>query len=344
MGIGMLGSSVTDANARRSGRSGEASVAKSTQRGPLVVDIKGNSLDDGPGIRTVIFLKGCPLTCVWCHNPETRSPHLELAFSAANCVDCGACVASCPEDAIDRSRAERIDRARCTVCGKCAESCPSRALRVVGRVMSVDEVVASVLRDKPFFDASGGGLTLSGGEPTQHMDFAGAVLRALKKHGVHTLVETCGLFSFERFRSAMVPWLDTIYFDLKLFDAGAHRRYCGVSNELILDNFARLHALSLELDFELLPRIPLIPGITAERTNLDGIAAYLRALGVRRARLLPFNPTWHDKATQLGRPTVDVALPAEWMPQAAVDACTAVFEHHGIDVSECVRETPAIRN
>jgi pyruvate formate lyase activating enzyme len=212
---------------------------------------------------------------------------------------------------------------------------------MVGHAMSVDEVVASVLRDKPFFDASGGGVTLSGGEPTQHMDFAGAVLRELKRHGVHTLVETCGLFSFERFRDAMLPWLDTIYFDLKLFDAEAHRRYCGVSNELILDNFARLRTLSVELGFELLARTPLIPGITAEPRNLEGIASYLQALGVRRARLLPYNPTWGDKATQLGRPAADDVAPAAWMPRAAVEACSAVFERHGIEVHESVMELPA---
>jgi len=304
--------------------------------GPLVVDIKGNSLDDGPGIRTVVFLKGCPLECVWCHNPETRSAKLQLSFTAPDCLGCASCVAACPESAIALDRPERIDRASCTLCGDCAAACPARALSLVGRSMTVEAVVAAVVKDKPFFDASGGGLTLSGGEPTQHMAFAAAILRTVREEGVHTLVETCGLFSLDRFLSEMLPWLDSVYFDLKLIEPGAHRRFCGVSNEVILTNFARLHALSGEMGFELLPRTPLVPGITAAPENLEGIATYLEGLGVNEARLLPYNPTWQDKVAQLGAttPASDTALPTTWMPAAEVEACADIFERHGINVRE----------
>lgn len=301
---------------------------------PLIVDIKGNSLDDGRGIRTVIFFKGCPLSCVWCHNPETLSPLPELAFAAAECVGCATCVGACPETALSLARPERVDRARCTLCGDCAEVCPARALTMVGREMTPEEVVARVLVDRPFFAASGGGVTLSGGEPTLHMEFTSAVLRGLQAAGVHTLVETCGLFSMERFAAELLPWIDTIYFDLKLMDPNRHRALCGVSNEVILANFAALAARARDGAFEILPRTPLIGGITATPANLEAIASFLERLGVRQARLLPYNPIWRDKTQRLGgtvRPGAG-ELPSTWMPWSEVAACNAVFERHGISV------------
>ncbi len=304
--------------------------------GPLVVDIKGNSLDDGPGIRTVVFLKGCPLACVWCHNPECRSPLPELAFAAAQCIECRTCVDACSDAAIVFDECNRVDRTRCTLCGRCAEVCPAQALSMLGGEMTVEAIAAEALKDKPFFDASGGGVTVSGGEPTLHMGFLSELLEAMKLHGLHTLVETCGLFSFDRFVEQILPWVDSIYFDLKLFDPALHQRFCGVSNERILDNFTRLHAMSPAQGFEVLPRVPLVPGITATRENLELISAFLHDLGVRAARLLPYNPTWRDKEQRLGcaGPASALALPMTWMPGAEVAECARIFTQRDISVDE----------
>ena len=160
-------------------------------RTPLILDIKGNSLDDGPGIRSVIFFKGCPLSCVWCHNPESKKTGAEIAFDGGRCIDCGTCREVCPEKALSRENPFYIDRSRCPLCFDCVQACPSGALEQVGKEMSINEILEKIVPDKPFFEVSDGGVTLSGGEPTLFMDFAAKLLVALKQQKIHTLVETC---------------------------------------------------------------------------------------------------------------------------------------------------------
>ena len=218
----------------------------------LIFDIKRGSSEDGPGLRTTVFFKGCPLTCAWCHNPEG------------------------------------IDR----LPGLDSEGKP------VGEWIALDELLYRLRQDHPFYRSSGGGVTLSGGEPTMQMEFAGALLKALKGEGIHTAIETCGFFNYRRFSQQLLPWLDLIYFDLKLMsDAGSHR-YTGQSNRLILDNFVQLSRQSV---VPVIPRVPLIPGITTTENNLHSIAKFLNANGISTATLLPYNPLWHDKAEKLGR-------------------------------------------
>lgn len=243
---------------------------------PLILEIKGNSLDDGPGIRTVVFFKGCPLSCVWCHNPESKRTGPEISFDPKLCVGCGACAEVCAEKAIDASSPGRVDRSRCTLCYDCADECPSGALSRVGRPMEVEEVVEEVAKDLPFFRTSGGGVTLSGGEPTLFMEYAGELLARLKEAGVNTLLETCGLFDFEAFERGVLPHLDTVYFDLKLMDPGQHARHCGTGNEVILENFRRLTAATADGAPDVLARLPLVPGITATGANLEAVAEFLR--------------------------------------------------------------------
>ena len=292
---------------------------------PLIVDVKGNSLDDGPGIRTVVFFKGCPLSCVWCHNPEGRARGAELAFERRDCVGAGACLDACQPGALDPSLPGLVDRARCTLCFDCVGACAAGALEVVGRPLSVEQVLAEVDKDRPFFAASGGGLTLSGGEPTLHMRFAAELARRARARGIHVLLETCGAFDLGRFEAELAPHLDLVYFDLKVYDPGEHRRLCGADNATILDNFAALWG---RRPVDVRPRIPLVPGLTATDENLRALAGLLRELDVDRVTLLPYNPLWRDKLVKLGLPAPagadDPAL-GRFMDAAELDRCRSWF-------------------
>lgn len=297
---------------------------------PCILEIKGNALDDGPGIRTVVFFKGCPLACRWCHNPEGQSPAPEIGFEADRCVGCDTCLGVCPEGALSRDNPFFVDRGRCTLCFACAEACPSGALSRVGRPMTVERILAAITPDIPFFETSGGGVTLSGGEPTLDTAFLSALLAALKARGLHTLVETCGCFDLARFKRRVLPWTDALFYDLKLIDCDAHRHWCGVSNDGILRNLEQLAATDAACD--LLVRVPLVPGITATAENLAGIAAFLRAIGLQRAQVMPYHPLWAAKCAKLGVPNPLHGLPgmATWMPGEAVAACRAIFHAAGI--------------
>lgn len=304
------------------------------EKSPLVFEIKGNSLDDGPGIRTVIFFKGCPLSCVWCHNPESKRAGEEISFDPDQCIGCDTCLGICPNQALSRLNPSFIDRDKCSLCFVCAESCPSGALARVGRRLTHDELLEKVLRDKPFYHTSGGGVTLSGGEPTLHMDFLSALLKRCREEGLHTLLETCGLFDCARFEQIILPYTDMIYMDIKLYDPRRHSRYCGVSNEAILKNFARLQDLSLEGRFQLVPRVPLIPGITDGRSNLSAIAGFLKERGASGVRLLPYNPLWHKKCARMGveNPWRNVEAMNMWLPRERVQISEEIFREAGLSV------------
>ena len=267
---------------------------------PLILETKGNALDDGPGIRSVVFFKGCPLSCIWCHNPESKRAGMEIGFEAGKCVGCGTCMQICPEGALSRDNPFFIDRTLCSLCLQCVENCPSGALDRIGTPMAVEDVVAEVVRDKPFYDTSGGGVTLSGGEPTLFMDYTADLLKALKENGIHTLVETCGLFDINAFTEKLSPWIDTIYFDIKLMDPGAHKQYCGTSNTVILENFKELQKRAQNGGAVVVARTPLIRGITDTTDNLKAIAAFLKQCGADAVRLLPYHPLWKEKNCKLG--------------------------------------------
>ena len=303
-------------------------------KNPLILDIKGNSLDDGPGIRTVIFFKGCPLDCVWCQNPESKRTVAEIAFDAKECINCGRCLDLCPEGALSRENPFYIDRDACTLCFTCIEECPARALDRVGREMTVEDIVKAVVRDRPFFDTSGGGVTLSGGEPALFCDFVSRLLQALKGERIHTLIETCGQFRLDAFESLMLPYLDAVYFDIKLMDARLHREYCGVSNETIVENFVRLKLLCAGRKVVLLPRVPLIPGITERESNLAAIALFLKEQGAPRVQLLPYNPLWHEKTDKIGAANSlrQNASMTTWLDKKRIEACREIFTRQGIEV------------
>jgi pyruvate formate lyase activating enzyme len=299
----------------------------------MLLDIKGDALDDGPGIRSVVFFKGCPLSCAWCQNPESRRSTPELAFDIAACIaGCTSCLENCPKHALDRRNPDFVDRSECDVCFACVGVCPSAALSRIGRPVSLDDLMRTLRRDKPFYDTSGGGVTFSGGEPTLHMKFLGRLAAACRAEGIHTLLETCGQFRWERFERNVLPHIDMIYYDLKVLDSDAHREFCGVANDRILENFARLARLSLAGEFELLARVPLVPGITATEGNVLAIGRFLLAHGIDRVRLLDYNPTWVDKMTKLGASN-DFARQAPartWLAKEVATTMRAKLGEHGV--------------
>ena len=271
----------------------------------LVFDIRHFALDDGPGIRTTVFLKGCPLSCIWCHNPESLSPEEEIAFYPALCINCGDCEKVCTENAAQMNHPGRIIREKCLACGVCTEKCPSTALKIVGKYYPVNELVEELMKDRIFYETSHGGITFSGGEPAFHMDYLGEVMRRLKAYNIPIAIQTSGEFDIKEFTEKLLPSIDLIFYDIKLFDSQKHREYTGVENEKILDNFA---SLSDDGIVSIIPRTPLIPGITATEENLRQIADFIRSVGCAKYELLPYNPGGIAKMQTIGK-SVPQCLP-----------------------------------
>jgi len=263
----------------------------------LIVDIKRNALDDGPGIRTLIFFKGCPLSCIWCQNPEAKSPSLEISFDKEKCMECKRCLEVCNLDAINFSYEYRIERFLCNLCGECINVCSNKALEFVGINYSIEALVDIILKDKIFYDNSGGGVTFSGGEPLYHMEYLHKLLKNLKKRKIHVCIETSGYYNRQKFDEIILPYVDLIYFDLKIYNPKVHAQYCKVSNKRIFENFEDLVKKEA---VELLPRIPLIPDITDTNENLSNLSNYLTSLNIKKIGLLPYNPLWLHKTEKLG--------------------------------------------
>ncbi len=266
----------------------------------LVFDIQRFAIHDGPGIRTLVFLKGCPLHCIWCQNPESMAREPEIVYLVNNCIDCRKCLATCPEGAIHESAEHKriIDRARCTLCGECLKQCYAGAINLIGRYLAVTEVLAEVERDRKFYEASGGGVTFSGGEPTAQPAFLEEACRQAQRRYLHTAIETCGFVRWDTFRS-ILRHVDLVLYDIKHMDSSEHRRLTGVPNDLILDNLQRVVSLGVPLRV----RLPLVPGCNDSPENVQATAAFVASLpNVQGFDILPYHRLGEPKWRQLDLP------------------------------------------
>ncbi len=263
----------------------------------VIFDIKKFALHDGPGIRTTVFLKGCPLACAWCHNPEGIALAREMMVWEARCIRCGRCVEACPEGAIPAEGVPMPDAARCRLCGACAEVCPAGARELVGREMTVSEVMAAIEKDVIFYDESGGGVTFSGGEPLMQPDFLSAALGECQAREIHTAVDTTG-FAAPEILDRIAPDVDLFLYDLKIMDAEKHRVYTGVSNERILSNLERLAGQGRAI----IVRVPLIPGVNDDEDNARALADFIASLPhPPQIDILPYHRAGSEKYARLGR-------------------------------------------
>ncbi len=262
----------------------------------MIFDIKRYAINDGPGIRTAVFFKGCPLECWWCHNPEGQSMNPQLMFRANRCKSSQACIAACPQGAISWAEESLTDWSKCNQCGDCTAVCYAGAREMVGRKVSAAELMTEILRDVPFYDQSGGGVTFTGGEPMFQVRFLEEMLLRCKQQGIHTAVDTAGFTSWRNFE-LVLPLVGLFLYDIKLLDDVRHQRYTSVSNRRILDNLKKLSLAGAHI----LIRMPLVPGINDDDENLAACASYLSGLpNLDGLALMPYHEIGLAKFQALG--------------------------------------------
>ena len=290
----------------------------SLENTPFIININENSLDDGPGIRTVIFMKGCPLDCAWCQNPESKNPKQELFFHPDNCIFCDPCRVLCEKGAFQvKINTLQLDWERCGLCFKCVEACPAPVFKTIGKQYTISQLVEIISKDLVFYKNSGGGVTLSGGEPLLFVGYTSELIDTLSKMDISIIIETAGYFQLNNQVKNLLKKVDTIYYDLKLFDDNQHKKYCGVPNTKIKENFDTLtkedwimipnsmkdieNRMDIKNKTLLIPRIPLIPGLTSANENLGKWIEFLKIHQIKIIDLLQYNPLWKKKLDSLGK-------------------------------------------
>lgn len=273
-------------------------IVKETESGGTIFNIQSYSIHDGPGIRTTVFLKGCPLRCSWCQNPESQKPQPEISFDASKCSGCGRCVQVCPLKAVNvvEGLASTI-RGLCSGCGECTEICPNEARNLMGRRVTAEEVFKEVMKDEKFYHRSGGGVTLSGGEPLFQPEFSKNVLKLCKDAGLGTAIETCGFANWEATKGVLA-YADLVLYDFKHMDTKEHERGTGVSNSIILDNVRKIYH---ELSIPIWARVPVIPSFNDSANNIEATARFIATeLGDSvKIHLLPYHRLGETKYERL---------------------------------------------
>ncbi len=265
-------------------------------RAGIIFDIQRFSVHDGPGIRTLIFIKGCPLSCLWCSNPESQKKEPQIMFIRNNCIGCRKCLSVCAVNAINFNSSFRIDYDKCIQCGKCIDVCYSNALNMAGYKRTVKEVLDEVKKDNIYYRRSGGGITLSGGEPLAQPEFTKELLKACKASGLHTAIETTA-FAFEDALKKVLPWLDLVLLDIKTMDYNKHIKYIGQSNEKILQN-AKLIA---QFGIPIIVRIPIITGFNDDISSIKDITNFAISLkSVKEIHIMPYHRLGQNKYEYLG--------------------------------------------
>jgi pyruvate formate lyase activating enzyme len=295
----------------------------------VIFNIQHYSIHDGPGIRTTVFLKGCPLRCLWCQNPESQASRPEIFFDSEKCSGCGTCVQVCPEGAIEIYEGRsRTNRDLCQGNGKCAEVCPNEARNLMGRYATAGEVFERVAADDIFYQRSGGGVTLSGGEPLAQPQFAISLLKLCKDAAIHTALDTCGYASWATVKQVL-EYVDLVLYDLKHMDPVEHKKHTGVPNELILDNAKRIHH---GLSIPMLARIPLIPGYNDTAENIAATAQFIATeLDSIEVHLLPYHRMGETKYERMEEPerSISVQPPSD----ERMEEIKEVFESFGLTVN-----------
>ena len=261
-----------------------------------IFDIKRFAVHDGPGIRTTVFFKGCPLRCMWCHNPESMRIQRQIVFFENKCIGCGECFKRCPNGAVEATpEGRKYYKSKCALCGTCVEYCYAEATVMQGKIATVDEVIDEVKKDMPFYENSNGGVTLSGGEPTMQPEFCIAVLEASKKANMHTALDTSGYTKTEVLKE-ILKYVDLVLYDIKLMDPQEHKKYTGVSNELIISNLMEIDSLEIPIEI----RIPVIPGVNDTEDNLSRLCKLVNSVkSIERIRLLPYHRLGEGKYSRL---------------------------------------------
>jgi pyruvate formate lyase activating enzyme len=273
----------------------------------VVFNIQRYSIHDGPGIRTTVFMKGCPLRCVWCQNPESQASRPQLFFNRERCTGCGQCAAVCPEKAVEILEGKAVtDRGLCTACGLCVEGCPVEAREIMGKFMTAAEVVEEVMKDEVFYRTSGGGVTLSGGEPFAQPDFSASILSLCKEKGIHTAIETCGYARWE-VAERVLPFVDLVLFDLKQMSGVEHLKLTGAPNSLILQNLKRIWH---EKHIPILLRIPVIPGCNDSPENIRATARFVAGEldPSMQVHLIPYHRLGVSKTEQLEMASLQTSI------------------------------------